>query len=73
MNPATVRASSTVEMFFNFVGIETLALFEHLSFEFLEEFDVFAPADVRAREWSCEFREVVLMCLVYNIKRYITP
>ena len=23
---------------------------------------------VRAREWYREFREVVLMCLVYNIK-----
>jgi len=27
---------------------------------------------VRAREWYCEFREVVLMCLAYNIKRYVT-
>ena len=28
---------------------------------------------VRAREWYREFREVVLMCLVYNIKRYVIP
>jgi IS5 family transposase len=27
---------------------------------------------VRAREWYREFREVVLMCLVYNIKQYVT-
>jgi len=27
---------------------------------------------VRAREWYREFREIVLMCLVYNIKQYIT-
>jgi len=26
---------------------------------------------VRAREWDREFREIVLMCLVYNIKRYV--
>jgi IS5 family transposase len=26
---------------------------------------------VRAREWYCEFREVVLMCLVYSIKQYM--
>ena len=28
---------------------------------------------VRAREWYREFREVVLMCLVYNIKRLVKP
>jgi len=28
-------------------------------------------AAVRAREWYREFREVVLMCLVYNIKQYV--
>jgi IS5 family transposase len=27
---------------------------------------------VRAREWYREFREIVLMCTVYNIKRYVT-
>jgi IS5 family transposase len=27
---------------------------------------------VRAREWYREFRKVVLMCLVYNIKQYVT-
>ena len=26
---------------------------------------------VRARECYCEFREAVLMCLVYNIKQYV--
>jgi len=30
-------------------------------------------AAVRAREWYREFREVVLMCLVYNIKQYVKP
>ena len=28
---------------------------------------------VRAREWYREFREIALMCLVYNIKQYVTP
>ncbi|MFD1635413.1 IS5/IS1182 family transposase, partial [Haloplanus ruber] len=44
MSPATLQENPTVETFFNVVETETLALFEHLSFEFLEEFDVFAPA-----------------------------
>jgi IS5 family transposase len=28
---------------------------------------------VRARAWYREFREIVLMCLVYNVKRLVTP
>ncbi len=28
---------------------------------------------VRAREWYREFREIALMCLIYNIKRYVKP
>ena len=28
---------------------------------------------VRAREWYREFREIALMCLVYNIKQHVTP
>ena len=28
---------------------------------------------VRAREWYREFHEIALMCLVYNIKQYVTP
>jgi len=27
---------------------------------------------VRAREWYREFREVILMCTIYNIKQYVT-
>ena len=37
----------SVESSSNVAETETLALFEHLSFEFLEEFDVFAPAETR--------------------------
>jgi hypothetical protein len=44
MSPATLQDHPSVDSFFNVVETETLALFEHLSFEFLEEFDVFAPA-----------------------------
>ncbi len=43
MDSATLQNDPSVESFFNVVETETLALFEHLSFEFLEEFDVFAP------------------------------
>ena len=45
MSPATLQDNPSVESFFNVVETETLALFEYLSFEFLEEFDVFAPAE----------------------------
>jgi len=41
----------SVESFFDVMETDTLALFEHPSFEFLEEFDVFAPAQTeRTRE-----------------------
>lgn len=44
MSSATLQGDTSVESFFNVVETETLALFEHLSFEFLRAFDVFAPA-----------------------------
>ena len=44
MSSATLQDDPSVETFFNVVETETLALFEYLSFEFLEEFEVFAPA-----------------------------
>ena len=28
---------------------------------------------VRAREWYREFRKIILMCTVYNIKQHVTP
>ncbi len=53
MASATLQDDPSVETFFNVAETETLALFEHLSFEFLEEFDVFRPggdgANTRAR------------------------
>jgi len=45
MSSATLQDDPSVESFFNVVETETLALFEHLSFGFLEGFDVFAPAE----------------------------
>ncbi|MCF2238605.1 IS5/IS1182 family transposase, partial [Halobacterium salinarum] len=51
MSSATLQDDPSVESFFNVAETETLALFEHLSFEFLKEFDVFAPAQTgRTRE-----------------------
>ncbi|GAA0512467.1 hypothetical protein SAMN04488066_104172 [Halorubrum aquaticum] len=51
MCPATLQDDPSVESFFNVAETETLALFEHLSFKFLEEFDVFTPAKTgRTRE-----------------------
>jgi hypothetical protein len=44
MSSATLQDDLSVESFFNVVETETLALFEHLSFEFLADFNVFAPA-----------------------------
>jgi hypothetical protein len=45
MDSATLQNDLLIESFFNVAGTEILALFEHLSFEFLEEFNVFAPAE----------------------------
>ncbi|NHN65698.1 IS5/IS1182 family transposase, partial [Haloarcula sp. JP-Z28] len=51
MDSATLQNEPSAESFFNVAETETLALFEHLSFEFLGEFDVFAPAETgRTRE-----------------------
>jgi len=51
MSSATLQDDPSVESFFNVVETETLALFEHLSFDFLAEFDVFAPTKTgRTRE-----------------------
>jgi len=48
MYSATLQDDPSVESFFNVVETETLVLFEHLFFGFLEEFDVFAPAETGA-------------------------
>ena len=45
MSPATLQDHPSVDSFFNIAETETLALFEYFPFEFLEEFDVFAPAE----------------------------
>jgi hypothetical protein len=51
MSSATLYDNPLVESFFNVAETVTLSLFEHLSFEFLEEFDVFASsAPGRTRE-----------------------
>jgi hypothetical protein len=39
MSPATLQDHPSVDSFFNVVETETLALFEHLFFEFLEEIE----------------------------------
>jgi len=44
MASATLQDVPSVESLFNVAGTELLAPFEHLSFEFLEEFDVFTRA-----------------------------
>jgi hypothetical protein len=41
---STLQEEVSIDEFFNVVATETLALFEHLEFDFLSEFDVFAPA-----------------------------
>jgi len=43
MESATLQSEPSVESFLNAVETETFGLFEQLSFEFLSEFDVFAP------------------------------
>ncbi|ELY67381.1 transposase [Natronococcus jeotgali] len=69
MSPATLQDAPSVDSFFNVVETETLALFEHLSFEFLEEFDVFAPAETgRTRDHeSPELMRGFLHCYYKDI------
>ncbi|MFC4987539.1 transposase [Saliphagus infecundisoli] len=51
MHSATLQENHSIDSFFNVVETATLALFEYLSLEFLDEFDVFAPAETgRTRE-----------------------
>jgi len=69
--PPEIGNNPTVETFFNVVDTETLALFEHLSFDLLEEFDVFAPAETgrtRDHEPPCE-RAVGSRHSFYRISR----
>jgi hypothetical protein len=40
---STLHGEASIDEFFDLVATETLALFEHLEFEVLCEFDVFAP------------------------------
>ncbi|GAB3018652.1 transposase [Natronobiforma cellulositropha] len=44
MSSATLQDEPWIDEFFNLVAVETLPLFEYLSFDFLSEYDVFAPA-----------------------------
>ena len=41
----TLQEDVSIDEFFNGVATETLALFEHLEFAFLSEFDVFASGE----------------------------
>ena len=69
MYSATLQDDPSVESFFNVVETETLVLFEHLFFGFLEEFDVFAPAETgRTREHEPpEMMRGFLHCYYHDI------
>ncbi|GAB3316295.1 IS4/IS5 family transposase [Haloplanus rallus] len=71
MSSATLQDDPSVESFFNVAETETLALFEHLSFEFLEEFDVFAPAETgRTRDHEPpELMRGFLHCYYHGVYR----
>ena len=76
MSPATLQDNPPVESLFNVAETETLALFEHLSFEFLEEFDVFAPSPPgRTREHEpSELMHGLLHCYyldIYGIQEWL--
>jgi len=45
-----LQEETSIDEFFNVMATETLALFEHLEFDFLEEFDVFARSPGRTRD-----------------------
>jgi len=75
MSSATLQDDSSVESFFKVAEIETLALFEHLSFEFLDKFDVFAtsapgrtpdhePPEVMRGFLYCYYKDIYGICPV---------
>jgi hypothetical protein len=69
MSSATLQDDPLVDSFFNTVKTEMLALLKHLSFEFLEEFNVFASAETgrtRDRE-PPELMRVFLYCYYKDI------
>ncbi|EMA17954.1 transposase (ISH11) [Haloarcula argentinensis DSM 12282] len=69
MSPATLQDDPSVESVFNVAETETLALFEYLSFESLEGFDVFSPAETgRTREHEpLEMMRGFLHCYYHDI------
>ena len=69
MSSATLQDDPSVESFFNLVATETLALFEHLSFEFLDEYEVFVPSEAgRTRDHEpSELMRGFLHCYYKNI------
>ena len=44
-SPSTLQNVASVDDFLKVAATETVPLFEHLEFEFLLEYDVFAPYD----------------------------
>ena len=50
----TLQEADSIHEFFNLVATETLALFEHLEFKFLTEYDVFAPESGPQRAGSSD-------------------
>ncbi|EMA07292.1 ISH11 transposase [Haloarcula marismortui ATCC 33800] len=69
MSSASLQGDPSVESFFNVAETETLALFEHPSSEFLEEVDVFAPAETgRTRDHETpEMMRGFLHCYYHDI------
>ena len=57
-NAQTLQNVASVDDFLNVAATETVPLFEHLEFEFLEEYDVFAHSD---RSGSIQ-SEMVVFC-----------
>ncbi|WP_114579698.1 transposase [Saliphagus sp. LR7] len=69
MHSATLQENHSIDSFFNVAETATLALFKHLSFEFLDEFNVFAPAETgRTREHEPpEMMRGFLHCYYHDI------
>ena len=45
MSASTLQKEVSVDIFLNVVATETVPLFDHLEFDFLTEYDVFAPSN----------------------------
>jgi len=62
-----LQEETSIDEFFNVMATETLALFEHLEFDFLEEFDVFRSPGANTDHHPPALFRAFLHCYYKNV------